>query len=136
MRVIQGSIDVQTKSAFDIVDITSLVEKWISEKGVSTGILVAYVPHTTASIVINEAEPGLLKDIVDLLKEETKPGANWRHNLVDSNAHAHLTNVLLGSDKVIPVSEGKLSLGTWQRVLLVEMDGPRKRKVVLVYIGE
>ena len=136
MRVAQGTLEVKTRSKFDIIDVTEQVESWLSRVGAGSGLLLVHVPHTTAAIAVNEAEPGLLSDILELLKELTKPGAAWRHNVVDDNAHAHLGNVIIDTSKTLPVAGGKLALGTWQRLLLIEMDGPRVRKLNLVYVGE
>ena len=136
MRVVQGMLEARSRSRFDIVDVTGEVEKWLAQIKAGNGVLVVYTPYTTAALAINEREEGLLDDIVELLKELTKPERRWKHNLVDDNAHAHLGNVIVGGDKVIPVSDGRLALGTWQRLLLLELDGPRVRRINLVYVGE
>jgi secondary thiamine-phosphate synthase enzyme len=129
-------LEARSRSRFDIVDVTGEVERWLAQIKAGNGVLVVYTPHTTAALAINEREEGLLDDIVELLKELTKPERRWKHNLVDDNAHAHLGNVIVGGDKVIPVSDGRLALGTWQRLLLLELDGPRVRRINLVYVGE
>jgi secondary thiamine-phosphate synthase enzyme len=129
-------LEARSRSRFDIVDVTGEVERWLAQIKAGNGVLVVYTPHTTAALAINEREEGLLEDIVELLKELTKPEGRWKHNLVDDNAHAHLGNVIVGGDKVIPVSGGRLALGTWQRLLLLELDGPRVRRINLVYVGE
>lgn len=136
MRVVQGMLEARSRSRFDIVDVTGEVERWLAQIKAGNGVLVVYTPHTTAALAINEREEGLLEDIVELLKELTKPEGRWKHNLVDDNAHAHLGNVIVGGDKIIPVSGGRLALGTWQRILLLELDGPRVRRINLVYVGE
>jgi len=136
VKVVQGMLEARSRSRFDIVDVTGEVERWLAQIKAGNGVLVVYTPHTTAALAINEREEGLLDDIVELLKELTKPERRWKHNLVDDNAHAHLGNVIVGGDKVIPVSDGKLALGTWQRLLLLELDGPRVRRINLVYVGE
>jgi conserved hypothetical protein TIGR00149 len=136
MRVVQGVVEARSRSRFDIVDVTGEVVRWLTQVKARNGVLVAYTPHTTAALAINENEEGLLEDIVEFLKELTKPERRWKHNIVDDNAHAHLGNVVVGGDKVIPVSNGNLTLGTWQKLLLIEMDGPRVRRINLVYVGE
>ena len=132
----RGIIPVTTRSRFDIVNVTSLVNSWLAKAGGEGGILNIHVPHTTAAILINEAEEGLLHDIVSLMRELTRPDADWQHNRIDNNAHAHLGNVLVGPGVTVPVAGGRLLLGTWQSVLLLEMDGPRRRKIILTFIGE
>ncbi|MFN4046077.1 MAG: secondary thiamine-phosphate synthase enzyme YjbQ [Acidilobaceae archaeon] len=136
MKFLEGVIRVSTKSTFEVVDITGHVETWVEASNLKNGILLAYIPHTTAALAVNENERGLKEDIINFLKELTKPEKDWRHNLVDVNAHAHLANIIVGNDRIIPVVKGKPAMGTWQRILLIELDGPRERTVKLIYIGE
>ncbi len=136
MKFLEDSIKVSTKSTFEIVDITGQVETWIETNKLKNGILLAYTPHTTAALALNENEKGLKEDIISFLKELTKPEGNWKHNLIDVNAHAHLANIIVGNDRIIPIVKGRPALGTWQRILLIELDGPRERTVKLIYIGE
>ena len=84
---------------------------------------------------MNEAEPGLLEDILDYLSGLTRPGGPWRHNRIDDNAHAHLGQATIGHHASIPLGGGRLLLGTWQRILLVEMDGPRTRRLIVTVLG-
>ena len=132
----RGTITVETRSRFDIVNVTGRVASWLAEAGGEEGILNIHVPHTTAAIMINEAESGLLNDIISLMRELTRPGYGWQHNRIDNNAHAHLGNVLVGPGVTVPVGGGRLLLGTWQSILLLEMDGPRRRRLILTFIGE
>ncbi|MEM0365993.1 MAG: secondary thiamine-phosphate synthase enzyme YjbQ [Acidilobaceae archaeon] len=136
MRILRSSLNISTRSRFEVIDITSMIENWLRESNVGNGLLLVYTPHTTAALAINEYESGLRQDILEMLKSLTKPDAHWRHNLIDNNAHAHLANVIVGGDKIVPVENGKLTLGTWQRLLFIELDGPRRREVRLVYVGE
>ncbi|MDM7275814.1 MAG: secondary thiamine-phosphate synthase enzyme YjbQ [Thermoprotei archaeon] len=136
LRFLEGVIRVSTKSAFEVVDITGQVETWVETNNLENGILLTYIPHTTAALAVNENERGLKEDIINFLKELTKPEKGWKHNLVDVNAHAHLANIIVGNDRVIPIAKGKPALGTWQRILLIELEGPRERAVKLIYIGE
>jgi len=131
----RGVIEVESRSQYDIIDVTGMVEGAVASSGVKRGLVNVYVPHTTAGVIVNEAEPGLLEDILEMLRSLTRPGHEWRHNRVDNNAHAHLGQVLTGPAKTIPVEDGKLLLGTWQRILLVEMDGPRTRRIIVTVSG-
>ncbi|MEB2836330.1 MAG: secondary thiamine-phosphate synthase enzyme YjbQ [Desulfurococcales archaeon] len=136
MRVASGEVVVETRRRIEVVDVTGLVEKWLSGVSGGDGLLIVRVPHTTAAVTINEAEPGLLEDIVRVIEEYFRPGGDWMHNRIDNNAHAHLAASFIGDSRVVPVSSGRLQLGTWQRILLVEGDGPRRRRLQLLYIGE
>ncbi len=127
-------IHIKTKSREEIVDITDEVRRAVQGRN---GIALIYSLHTTTGIVINEAETGLMGDILERLKSLIPKNAGYMHDRIDSNADAHIKASLVGNSAVIPVENGKLVLGTWQRVLFLEFDGPRDRKVfVMVYEAE
>lgn len=137
MRVAHRQFSYYTLDKFQLIDITSDVERAVRESGVKDGIAVVHVPHATAGILLNENEDGLVQDIIRFLKELTRPGDEWQHNRIDDNAHAHIGSSIIGSSRVIPVVNGSLYRGTWQNIFLVEMDGPRsRRQVIVTVIGE
>ncbi|MCC6027926.1 MAG: secondary thiamine-phosphate synthase enzyme YjbQ [Archaeoglobus sp.] len=119
------AIEVRTEKRTEIVDITDRVEKLLE----GSGVALIFTPHTTASIILNEAEEGLLDDILELMEKIAPRNSNYRHNRIDSNADAHLKASILGNSVLVPFENGKLKLGTWQRVLFIEFDGPRNRRV-------
>ncbi len=135
MKVFIKEFTVTTRSRFEVVDITDLVESVVSSSGVSDGIVVVHVPHATAAVMLNEAEPNLFRDYIDMVKELFKPDAPWKHNMIDNNAHAHLAAAVIGSSRVIPLRSGRMLRGTWQNILLLELDGPRHRRVVVEVMG-
>jgi len=120
-----NEIELRTGKKEEILDITAEVERMVE----GTGIALIYTPHTTASIILNEAESGLLQDILKALERIVPYSEEYRHNDIDNNATAHIKASLLGNAVVIPFENGKLQLGAWQRVLFVEFDGPRTRRV-------
>jgi secondary thiamine-phosphate synthase enzyme len=122
-----NQIELRTKKKEEILDITAEVERVLE----GSGVALIYTPHTTASIILNEAESGLLQDILSALERIVPYNAEYRHNDIDNNATAHIKASLLGNAVVVPFENGKLQLGTWQRVLLLEFDGPRTRKVLV-----
>ena len=125
------SINVKTRSRVEMVDITSLVQKEISKAKTSDGLCLVYVPHTTAGITINEgADPAVCKDILDKLNELVPANAGYRH--MEGNADSHIKVSLMGSSVHVMVENGRLVLGTWQKIFFCEFDGPRSRKV---YVG-
>ena len=136
MKVFFKELRVSTTSRFEVVDITYEVESAVKESGVNNGIAVVHAPHATAAVILNEAESGLMKDYIELVKQLFKPDAPWRHNVIDNNAHAHLASAVIGSTRVIPVREGRLLRGTWQNIMLLELDGPRVRRVVVEVMGD
>ncbi len=138
MKTYTETITFSTGRKFELVDITYKVEEIVERSGVRNGIALVFAPHATAAIIANEHESGLIEDIITKIKELTEPGSTkWRHNMIDDNAHAHLGSALIGADRVFPVIDGRLVRGTWQNIFLVEMDGPRRRRnVVVMVMGE
>ncbi|MDI9645390.1 MAG: secondary thiamine-phosphate synthase enzyme YjbQ [Archaeoglobales archaeon] len=119
-------IEIETKKRVEVIDITEEVEK--RARG---DAMIVYTPHTTAAIIINEAEDGLMEDIIEILNKLAPENGKYKHNRIDNNADAHLKASLLGNSVIVPVSNGKILLGTWQRILFLEFDGPRRRKVII-----
>lgn len=122
---------VRTKKKQDMVDITGQVTDLVKHSGVSDGVCLVYVPHATAAVVINEnADPNVCQDILDALARLV-PEGGWRHDRIDDNAAAHIKATILGPSEAVPVRGGRLRLGTWQSLMLVELDGPRDRTVIV-----
>jgi len=122
-------LKIETSKHIELIDITSEVQEEIMKSEVSEGICIISTRHTTAGIIINENESGLKEDIMALLKKLVPTDAGYMHDRIDNNADSHLRAMLLGASETLPVSEGKLELGTWQRIFFAEMDGPRSRTV-------
>ncbi len=136
MKFEVSSLEINTNERIEILDITDKVENIVNQNGYKNGILNLYVLHTTAAITLNEYEPNLEEDLKRIIKEIFKPDGNWKHNLIDNNAHAHLASSLIGNSRSLLIESGKIVLGTWQRILFIELDGPRKRMIKIVFIGE
>jgi len=130
------SFFLKTKERVELIDITGEVEDFVESSGIREGVCILSVPHATASIIINENERGLIEDIKAHVEELFPQGKNYRHNLIDNNASAHIASSFLGSSRIIPISNGKLRRGTWQNIMFLELDGPReKREVIAVAMG-
>jgi len=129
-------IELNTRKEVEVIDVTFYVEKAIKESSIEQGICLIYTLHTTTGIVVNEAEPGLIQDMTKLVTSLAPKGAGYLHDRNGGNAHAHLQAMLLGNSAVIPVEGKKLILGTWQKILFVELDGPRKRWVCVKLIED
>ena len=124
-------LTIHTRKTQEMLDITSQVAEMVRRSGVANGLCLVYVPHATAAIVINEnADPNVCQDILDALGRVVPEGV-WRHDRVDNNAAAHIKATILGPSQAVPVREGGLRLGTSQSVMLVELDGPRDRTVIV-----
>lgn len=122
---------VRTTKKQEMVDITDRVADLVKQSGVSEGICLVYVPHATAAVAVNEnADPNVCEDILDALAALV-PQGKWRHDRIDDNAAAHIKATILGPSETVPVRGGRLRLGTWQSVMLVELDGPRERTVIV-----
>ena len=126
-----AEIRLRTTAKRQMIYLTARVSDIVAETGVDEGLCNVYVTHATAAIVINENDdPNVCVDVLDLL-DRLIPAGVWRHDKVDGNAASHIQATILGPSETIPVRGGKLLLGTWQAVMLVELDGPRDRRIVV-----
>jgi secondary thiamine-phosphate synthase enzyme len=124
---------VKTLSRVELIDITHLVEKVISEAKIKSGLCTVYVPHTTAGVTINEnADPSVKSDIVAELNKVIPFDDNYSH--LEGNAAAHIKSSIIGSSETLLVDGGSLVLGTWQGIFFCEFDGPRNRRVIVKLI--
>jgi secondary thiamine-phosphate synthase enzyme len=124
---------LSTKKHVELVDITSQVEYAVERSGVKSGACVVFAPHATVAIVINEFEPNLKTDFEQVF-EKMLPQMDYMHDNIDNNARAHLLSGLLGSGRTIPIEDGRLTLGTWQRIIFCELDGPRSKRDIVVSV--
>ena len=127
-------LTVETKRRTELVDITSEVQKAVSESGVKDGIIVIFVPHTTAAVTVNENyDPSVARDIEGWLSKAVPHDAPYSHT--EGNADAHIKSVLVGPSEALVVEGGRVKLGTWQGIFLCEFDGPRRRQVWVKIVG-
>jgi secondary thiamine-phosphate synthase enzyme len=127
----QSEFHIRSHRKYEMLDITGRVADIVRQSQAAEGICSVYVTHATAAIIINENyDPNVCEDVLDALGKLIPEGV-WRHDRVDNNAAAHIKSAILGPGETIPVREGKLVLGTWQAIMLVELDGPRDRRVVV-----
>ena len=146
MKSLVQSLQVETSAAPQFVDITDRVSAVVREAGVLAGLVVVYSRHTTAAIKINEWEPLLLEDMVRVLERVAPKDGAYQHNDFSirtvnmtedeyPNGHAHCQHLVLSASETIPIVEGMIALGRWQRVFLVELDQPRTRDVLVQVLG-
>ena len=146
MKSLVQPLQVVTSSAPEFVDITDRVAAVVREAGILAGLVVVYSRHTTAAVTINEWEPLLLEDMALLLERVAPRHGAYRHNdfsvrtvnMIEDespNGHAHCRHLLLGASETIPIVDGRIALGQWQRVFLVELDQPRTRDVLVQVLG-
>src|SRR5208282_6444558 len=138
----EALIKVRTLQPIQFIDLTGEINAHLAAHRVEHGEVTVFSRHTTAAIKINEAEELLLEDFKHFLRRLCPPGQGYNHNDMSRrkppiapderpNAHSHCMHLLLSTSETIPVADSRLALGTWQRVFLVELDGPRERQVVL-----
>ncbi len=122
------TLSVSTGRRREMQDVTDELNRTVAEAGITSGLLVAYVPHTTAAITINEnADPDVSRDILAHLEKLVPARAGYRH--AEGNSDAHIQAGLMGSSVTVIIDRGRLVLGTWQSVFFCEFDGPRTRKL-------
>ncbi len=123
-----NTFEVQTSRREEIVDITRQVREAVRRSGVRDGVVLVFVPHTTAGVTINEnADPDVKADLLAALSRAVPDGVPYAHG--EGNSPAHLKASLMGSSAAVIVEDGELRLGTWQGICLCEFDGPRARRV-------
>ncbi|MBP7494393.1 MAG: secondary thiamine-phosphate synthase enzyme YjbQ [Spirochaetales bacterium] len=123
-----NTLQVQSISSTELIDITREVQGIVTSSGIREGICVVYVPHTTAGVTINEAaDPSVKADILRELDKLVPLHDSYQHR--EGNSAAHIKASLLCSSVTLPITEGALSLGTWQGIYFCEFDGPRRRRV-------
>ncbi|MFC2171341.1 secondary thiamine-phosphate synthase enzyme YjbQ [Acidobacteriota bacterium] len=121
-------IDVKTSRKVEFIDVSAKIEEEVRKAGIEDGLCLAYVPHTTAGILINEnADPSVAEDIIAALDRSVPENLSYRH--LEGNSPAHIKASLTGSSKMIIVESGRLKLGTWQGIFFCEFDGPRGRQL-------
>lgn len=127
-------LKIRSNMRNEMIDITQDIQREIDEGNLVEGYVVAYVPHTTAGITINEgADPSVQRDIIKTLKRLVPENGDYNH--MEGNSDAHIKASLLGSSVTVIVRNKKLVLGTWQHIFFYEGDGPRNRKIYLDMIS-
>jgi secondary thiamine-phosphate synthase enzyme len=137
--VFQKQLTIHTKGHRDSHDLTPAVEEIVKQAGIQTGLVQVFNVGSTAAVGSIEFEPGLQKDLPELLDRLMPPGTHYGHEQTwhDGNGHSHLQATLLGPSLTVPVSQGRLVLGTWQQIFHLECDiRPRQRIVVVTVLGE
>lgn len=139
MTVINDNFEVKTNEELDIIDITEQGQNTVEKSGVKEGIALFFVSGSTAAITTIEYEPGLLNDLPAALDRLFPKDIYYEHHerWQDGNGHSHTRATFMGPSLTVPITGGKLQLGTWQQIILCDMDVPaRKREITVKIIGE
>ena len=126
-----------TKKQREFINITGEVEKALEKSQIKEGLILVSAMHITAGVYVNDAESGLIADIEEWLEKLAPFRHDYRHHRTgESNGDAHLKNLLIGHEVVVPVTNGKLDFGPWQQVYYAEFDGQRRKRVIIKVIGD
>jgi secondary thiamine-phosphate synthase enzyme len=137
--VVTKQISLSTKGECDIIDITPQVEQQVAEAGIKSGTVTVFVAGSTAGISTIEFESGLLSDFQDMWQRNVPQNIPYKHDRRwgDNNGYSHVRASLLGASLVVPFNDQRLTLGTWQQIVLVDFDNrPRSRQVILQIMGD
>jgi len=138
LKIIFEKIRLQTKE-LNMIDITTNIQKIIQNSNFKNGFLIIFVPGSTGAITTIEYEPGLLKDFPSMLERISPKNLEYEHEKRwhDGNGHSHVRASLLGPSLTVPFQDSKMTLGTWQQIVFIELDiKPRTRELVVQVIGE
>ena len=127
----------QTQKKREYIRVTDIIEEQLAASGIKEGLCLVSAMHITAAVYVNDAESGLLQDIEEWLQKLAPEGPDYKHHRTgEVNGDAHLKNLLLHNQTVLPVTDGKLDLGPWQEIYYAEFDGRRKKRMIVKIIGE
>lgn len=139
MKILNDKIELKTKGFCHVIDITSAVERKLIDSKIHNGLVTVFVVGSTAALTTVEYEPGLVKDLDELFERIAPKNQYYHHEEAwhDGNGFSHVRASLLKPSLTIPVSEGKMTLGTWQQIVLIDFDNrPRTRSIVVQVMGE
>ncbi|MCX6347973.1 MAG: secondary thiamine-phosphate synthase enzyme YjbQ [Candidatus Aureabacteria bacterium] len=138
MKTLTRHLWFQTPTRRAFINITPQVEELVRESGVKEGLCLVNAMHITASVFINDDDPGLHQDFETWLEKlaPEKPHSQYRHNTGEDNADAHLKRTIMGREVVVAITGGKLDFGPWERIFYGEFDGKRRKRVLVKIIGE
>lgn len=138
MKSYRKELWFETNSRRQLVNITNEVEECLSDSGIKEGLVLCNAMHITASVFINDDEPGLHDDYEKWLEKlaPEKPHSQYKHNSYEDNADAHLKRTIMGREVIVAVTNGRLDFGPWEQIFYGEFDGKRKKRVLVKIIGE
>lgn len=139
MSVSTQSFTIETRGSADVVDITHQVAQALEQSGLENGIATVFISGSTGGITTLEFEPGLRRDLPEIMDKLIPAGQRYHHDDTwhDGNGHAHLRSSLVGTSFTAPFVRGKLTLGTWQQIVLLDFDNrPRRREILVQVMGE
>ncbi len=127
--------NISSENRYQLIDITDKVEGVVRGSKIKDGLVLIFVPHSTAGIILTENESGLKQDWLAVLKKLISD-FDFFHNKIDNNADSHILSGLLGQERTLMIENNSLVRGTWQQIFLVELDGPKKRRIIIKIIKD
>ena len=126
-----------TSGRREYVNITDRVEEIVRASGIEEGMVLVSAMHITAGVYVNDAESGLIQDIDDWLEQLAPTGPDYRHHRTgETNGDSHLKSLLIHHEVIVPITDGRLDLGPWQQIYYAELDGQRRKRLVVKAMGE
>lgn len=126
-----------TEKKREYINITGTVEEVVTKSSVQEGMVLVSAMHITAAVYVNDAESGLIQDIDEWLEKLAPFDPNYRHHRTgETNGDAHLKNLIMHHEVIVPITKGRLDLGPWQQIYYAEFDGQRKKRVIIKVMGE
>lgn len=137
MKIFTDYLYIETKKKREYINITDKVEEIVKKSGIEDGMALVSAMHITAGVYVNDAESGLIQDIDEWLQRLAPEGPDYRHHRTgETNGDAHLKNLLIGHQVILPITNGRLDLGPWQQVYYAEFDGRRRKRIVVKAMGK
>ena len=137
MRAHTEYFTFNTRRQREFINITERVADVVSASGVQEGMALVSAMHITAGVYVNDAESGLIEDIEEWLESLAPQGPDYRHHRTgETNGDAHLKNLLIGHEVIVPITAGRMDLGPWQQIYYAEFDGRRPKRLIVKVMGE
>ncbi|EKD26293.1 MAG: hypothetical protein ACD_79C01278G0001 [uncultured bacterium] len=137
MKFLTEYLWFNTSKHREYINITDEVDRVLRKSGISEGMILVSAMHITAGVYVNDAENGLIQDIDKWLEELAPFKPDYKHHFTgETNGDSHLKNLLIGHEVIVPVTNGKLDLGTWQQIYYAEFDGQRRKRLLIKVMGE
>ena len=139
MATYSAEIQIETQGEPDIIDVTTHVRNHVKKSEIHSGIIMVFCTGSTAAVTTIEFEPGLLKDLPQAMERFAPSDAVYEHHLrwQDGNGHSHIRAAIIGPSLAIPIIDGAMPLGTWQQIVILELDvRPRSRRIIVQAVGD
>lgn len=137
MKTLTEYLWFHTKKHREYLNITDQVESLVQKSGIKEGLALVSAMHITAGVYVNDAEHGLIQDIDEWLEKLCPYREDYKHHQTgETNGDSHLKNLLIGHQQIIPITQGRLDLGTWEQIYYAEFDGRRRKRLIVKILGE